>query len=64
MKHSTPDSMKFKTLQRQLGVSRVVTAGTLELLWIATLNNAKRGDIGRFPNEEIAIECDWAGDPD
>ena len=64
MKHSTPDSMKFKTLQRRLGVSRVVTAGTLELLWIATLNNAKRGDIGRFSNEEIAIECDWAGDPD
>ncbi len=64
MKHSTPDSMKFKKLQRRLGASRVVTAGTLELLWIATLNNAKRGDIGRFSNEEIAIECDWTGDPD
>ncbi len=56
--------MKFKKLQRRLGVSRVMTAGTLELLWIATLNNAKRGDIGRFSNEEIAIECDWTGDPD
>lgn len=64
MKHSVPDSLKFKKLQRRLGTSRVVTAGTLELLWIATQKNAMRGDIGRFTNEEIAIECDWDGDPD
>ena len=64
MKHSVPESMKFKKLQRRLGVTRVVTAGTLELLWITTQKNAKRGDIGRFTNEEIAIECDWEGDPD
>lgn len=45
-------------------MSTVVTVGTLELLWIATQKNAKRGDIGRFTNEEIAIECDWEGEPD
>lgn len=64
MKHSTPDSMKFKKLQRRLGVSRKEVVGTLELLWIATQTNARRGDIGRYSNEEIAIECDWEGDPD
>lgn len=64
MKHSTPDSMKFKKLQRRLGVSRATVAGTLELLWIATQKNAKRGDIGRYSSEEIAIECDWEGDHD
>lgn len=64
MKHSTPELMKFKRLQRRLGVPRVVAVGTLELLWISTANNARRGDIGRFSNEEIAIEVDWEGDPD
>lgn len=64
MKHSTPDSMKFKKLQRRLGVSRKEVVGVLELLWIATQTNARRGDIGRYTNEEIAIECDWEGDPD
>lgn len=64
MKHSTPDSMKFKKLKRRLGISTIVAVGTLELLWIATQKNAKRGDIGRYTNEEIAIECEWEGDPD
>lgn len=64
MKHQTPDSMKFKKLQRLLGVSRIVTIGTLELLWISTQKNAPQGDIGRFSNLEIAIECEWEGDPD
>ena len=64
MKLNAVDSMKFKKLQRRLGVPRVVVVGTLELLWMATAKNARRGDIGRFSNEEIAIECDWEGDPD
>lgn len=64
MKSSTPESMKFKRLQRRLKVNRCVAAGLLELLWIATSKNAPQGDIGRFSNEEIAIECDWEGDHD
>jgi len=64
MKHQTPDSMKFKKLQRLLGVSKATTVGTLELLWITTQKNAMRGDIGKFSNLEIAIECDWDGDPE
>lgn len=63
MKHQTPESMKFRKFQRSLGVSRVVAVGTLELLWIATQKNAPQGDIGRFSDLEIAIECEWEGDP-
>lgn len=63
MKHQTPESMKFRKLQRRLGVSRLVTVGTLELLWLATQKNAPQGDIGRFSDEELAVECEWEGDP-
>lgn len=64
MKHSTPELMKFKKLQRRLGISRMLAIGLLESLWIATQHNAPRGDLGRFTNEEIAIEIGWDGDPD
>jgi hypothetical protein len=64
MKTGTPDSIKFRRLQRRLKTSTVITVGTLELLWITTARNAPQGDIGRFSNEEIAIACDWPGDPD
>lgn len=64
MKSSTPESMKFKRLQRRLKTGRKETVGILELLWLATAKNAPQGDIGRFCNEEIAIECDWDGDHD
>jgi hypothetical protein len=64
VKHSTPESIKFKKLQRRLGITRYATIGVLESLWIATIKNAPRGDIGRFDNETIAIECEWDGDAD
>jgi len=64
MKSSTPDLLKFKRLQRRLGVSVPCVCGLLELLWISTSKNAPQGDIGRFTNEEIAIGCYWDGDPD
>ena len=64
MKHSTTQKSKFKKLQRRLGTTLRETVGTLELLWVATQVNAPRGDIGSLDSEEIAIECDWPGDPD
>ena len=64
MKTATPDTMKFRRLQRRLGTSKAVTVGILELLWIATAKSAPQGDIGKFSNEEIAIECDYEGDPE
>lgn len=64
MKPNTTDLLKFKGLMRRLGESQRGCVGLLELLWIGTAKNAPRGDIGRFSNEEIAIMCDWEGDPD
>lgn len=64
MKAGTPELMKFHRLQRRLGETKRGLVGLLELLWQATAKNAPAGDIGRFTNEEIAILCDWEGDPD
>lgn len=64
MKASTPELMKFKRLQRRLGISTAQLVGHLELMWIATAKNSPEGDIGRFSNEDIAIACHWEGDPD
>ena len=63
VKHSTPDSMKFKRLKRRLALPTYQVVGLLELLWIATQKNSPRGDIGRFDDEAIAVELDWAGCP-
>lgn len=64
MKANTPELMKFKRLQRRLGISTAQLIGHLELLWMATAKNAPEGDIGRFSNEDIAIACYWENDPD
>ncbi len=62
MKSQTPGLMKFKRLQRVLGISKRGTVGLLELLWIETIGNCPDGDIGRFSDDEISIMCDWEGD--
>ena len=64
VKASTPELMKFKRLQRRLGISVAQLCGHLELLWLATAKNAPEGDIGRFSNEDIAIACYWEDCPD
>lgn len=64
MKSSTPELLKFRKLQFRLGESRRGVVGLLELLWLATAKNCPQGDIGRFPNEEIALLVDWEGNPD
>jgi hypothetical protein len=64
MKANTPELMKFKRLQRKLGMSVAQVVGHLELLWSATAKNAPEGDIGRFENIDIAIACYWDGDAD
>lgn len=64
MKSGTTELMKFKRLQRAIGESVRGTVGLLELLWTATAKNCPEGDVGRFTDEEIAIMCDWDGDPE
>jgi hypothetical protein len=62
MKHKTIDLMKFKRLQRRLGLPLYATVGLLETLWIVTQTNAMQGDIGRLSDDDIAIMLDWSGD--
>jgi len=64
MKSRTPELLKFKRLQRLLRDTRRGTIGLLEGMWLEVAKNCPAGDIGRFSNEEIAILCDWDGDPD
>jgi hypothetical protein len=64
MKPSTTELIKFIKLQRRLKESKRGTVGLLELLWNNTARQCPRGDIGKFSNEDIAILCDWDGDPD
>jgi hypothetical protein len=65
MKHNTPTLSKFKKLGRRLETDVKTTVGIVELLWIACQINTPRGDIGaKLDNEEIAIACDWGGEPD
>jgi len=64
MKAGTTELMKFKRLERSLEESKRGIVGLLELLWQGTARNAPRGNIGKFDNVEIAILCDWPGDPD
>ena len=63
MKHSVPESMKFKRLKRRLSLPTFQVVGLLELLWIVTQKNSPKGDIGKFDDEAIAVELDWAGCP-
>lgn len=64
MKSGTTDKLKFKQLMRRLHLSVWQARGLLDTLWEFARNNAPRGDVGRFCNEEIAIGIDWQEDHD
>lgn len=64
MKTGTVELIKFKRLQRRLGLSVPATVGVLELLWSATVKNHPDGGIGRLSNEEIAVCVYWDDEPD
>jgi len=64
MKRGTPDHPKTKHLIQLLGIARYEAVGILESLWHFAANYAKRGDIGKWSNREIAAALDWRGDPE
>lgn len=63
MKHTLLTSHKLTKLMRRLDIDRPRAIGTLSLLWAFTQQSARRGDIGRHPDEDIALACDWERDP-
>lgn len=64
MKSGTTELLKFKKLQRRLGLKVWECAGLLEMLWFFTLRNAPEGDIGKHSNEDIAAYIEWDRDAD
>ena len=70
MIHTATKSVKFRRLVRALSmaldcskeVAKVRAVGHLELLWHLTIDVAKRGDIGKLDDIEIADEIGWDGD--
>lgn len=63
MKMGTTRSPKFRRLSRTTSMSTRETVGTLELLWLFTMEQAPAGDIGKWPDEEIEEVCEWDGEP-
>lgn len=63
MKQGTTELIKFRKLMRRLKESQRGIVGLLELLWCGTAKQCPQGDIGRFPDEDIAELVDWDGDP-
>ena len=64
MKHETPHLLKFKKLQRRLGLRSWEAKGLLQSVWDFVGDNCPRGDVGRFSNEDIAFGIDFEGDFD
>lgn len=62
MKRGTPDHPKVKALALKLNLRRYHVVGILESLWHFAANYAKRGDIGKWTDGEIAAALDWDGD--
>lgn len=63
MKRGTPEHPKIKQLARLLDVSRATAVGTLEMLTHFAARYAIQGDVGRWPDAELAEAVDWRGDP-
>ncbi len=62
MKRGTIEHPKTRQLARELGCPIYAVVGMLECLWHFTARYARRGDIGRFTNEQIAEAVFWTGD--
>ncbi len=71
MKHSAPQSAKFRKFVRilrplidcDLVSIETVAVGILERLWHVTIVSAPQGDIGRIEDEVLAELVGWHGDP-
>ena len=61
MKIGTYRSPKFKRLQRALDLPTHILVGHLEMLWHFVAEQADRGDVGRYSDEEIEAEIGWEG---
>jgi hypothetical protein len=63
LKRETDSLHKFKMLQTDLKLRRYEVKGLLQELWDFTAMNCPEGNIGRFPDDEIAVAVDWGREP-
>jgi len=62
---SLRDHPKTRRLARRDGVGGIRGAvGLLHCLWWWCIDYAPDGDLSRYDAEDIAIACEWEGDPD
>ena len=59
MKRGGPDHPKTRELAIVLNLKRWEVTGLLEALWHFTAAYAKRGDIGRWTDQQIAAALEW-----
>lgn len=62
MKRAVLGHTKFKKLTHLMGIPDYQAVGILEMLWQLTARQAPAGDLGRIPDDEIAIFLGWPGD--
>lgn len=59
MKRTAIDHPKFRRLAQLLNVRMHVAIGVCELMYHFTSKHAIQGDIGKWPDEDIAVAVDW-----
>ncbi len=64
MKAGTAEHIKFRKLQRRLGLKQYECVGVLESIWLFVARSHFRGDIGASENFYIADAIGWTGDED
>ena len=64
MKRGTQEHPKMLMLQAKLGLTKWQAVGLLESLWAWTARYAIQGDVGKWPDEVIALGIDWRDAPD
>lgn len=62
MKRGTNLKLKFTALKKILGMDEWQIRGLLDSLWAFATENAPRGDVGRFSDDQIFDGMDFHGD--
>ena len=62
MKREAITHSKMKRLCRRLDIPTWQAVGLLESIWQLTARETPRGDLGKLPDEDIALAIDYRGD--
>lgn len=54
---------KLKPFCEDLNITRAAAIGHLHMLWWWAIENRENGDLSGLFDKDIAVACDWSGDP-